>query len=195
MVAPQTATESQASGVVRIQKRLLTLADVGDSWSGITTLEVPTGSVVTPAVKDELRARGIVLKRFASCEASPAPAGPSRLMVMTVAGTKSELGNQLAAAAATVQPVASDCPSALKTLAKYFAESGTACIWCSPRPFAAVRETLSLPSVTAVHLVKLEHLSPAVEQVSPNTLILNDSDWTASAVANLARTWTRSFAV
>ncbi len=194
MVAPETATENRAAGILRIQKKLLTLADVRDSWSGITTLEVPTGSVVTPAVKDELRARGIVLTRFTSCEASLAAAGQGRLLVMTVAGTKGELMNKLGAAG-TVQPVASDSPSALRTLGKYFAESGIACIWCSPRPFAALRETLSLPSVTAVQLGKLEHLSQAVEQVSPNTLVLNDSDWTASAVANLARTWTRSLAV
>ena len=45
-----------------LDTRLVTLATLDDSPSNVRRLVVPQGAVITPAVKDELRNRGITLE-------------------------------------------------------------------------------------------------------------------------------------
>lgn len=59
--ANRGAVESPSKTDLRLTERLITLRTIEKQLSGMKRVVVPTKSVVTPAVKDELRARKIEL--------------------------------------------------------------------------------------------------------------------------------------
>ncbi len=191
--APVVAVAVAPPGEVRLEQRLVTLADLRDRWGSMKSLLVPTRCVVTPAAQDELRQRGVVLQRF---DGENKPAGSARLanalqelLIMIPAGKKSEAIVQLGNQGAEIAAIAQDCSLALSALQYHFSETRKLCLWSSPRPFAAVRACASVSQVAAVQLSRLDELSLAIEQAQPNVIILDDRIWTASSVANLARMW------
>ncbi len=69
--APETPV---ASGDLVVRDRVVTLAGVGERLETARRLVVPPRAVVTPALRDELRRRKIVLA-FAELRPTPASAG------------------------------------------------------------------------------------------------------------------------
>ena len=72
---------SSAGETVRLEKRVVTLEAVRDRLSACKVLVVPAGAIVTPAVKDELNARGICLQTASS----PRSRDPLQLETLCVA--------------------------------------------------------------------------------------------------------------
>jgi len=50
------------AGLVNVSDRVITLHSLKEHWQGLRRLQVKPGAVVTPAVRDELRERGIALQ-------------------------------------------------------------------------------------------------------------------------------------
>lgn len=59
--ASRSAADSTSSADLRIAERVITLRTIEKQLSGVKRVVVPPKSVVTPAVKDELKARKIDL--------------------------------------------------------------------------------------------------------------------------------------
>ncbi|HEX5104512.1 MAG TPA: hypothetical protein VFV87_11905, partial [Pirellulaceae bacterium] len=57
----QTAAQSAAD--LRLEERVITMDSIKGKLAGISRLVVGGGSIITPAVKDELRQRNIELVR------------------------------------------------------------------------------------------------------------------------------------
>ena len=52
-----------AGGALALNDRLVTLTTLRGRLDGVRSVRVPSGAVVTPAVRDELKQRGIELMR------------------------------------------------------------------------------------------------------------------------------------
>jgi len=190
--AGQAAVASTTS--LRLADRLITLERIQGRLEGIQIVEVPARSVVTPAVRDELRDRGIQLSRLAPAAAGQnSGAAPPMLIAAPPAkcktlnarrtrlqSTQAELGSTADTANSIVQWLRSQ------------AEPAALAIWSSPLPFAAALACKPLAELQAVQVSSLADIPRVVQQASPNLLLLDDSDWTAAAVLNLASTWLRS---
>ncbi len=180
-------------GELHLDQRLVTLEDLRDRWDTMKSLLVPKRCIVTPAVLDELRQRGVVLQRLDGVTKQTSSAqlaqGSKSLLVMMPAGKKADSVSQLCHQGIEVASIGQDSNLALTTLKNHLAEPHKLCVWSSPRPFAAARACAVFPHVAAVQLSRIEDLPLAIEQAQPNVLILDDRSWTASSVANLARSW------
>ncbi len=196
-VAPAKAPTFSPPGEVRLDQRLVTLEDLRDRWDGMKSLQVPTRCIITPAAKDELRQHGVDVQRFdravPQAGAEQLANSSSGLLVVTPAGKKLELSSQLNRLGAEIVTIGQDSSLALNALRKHLAGPQKLCLWSSPCPFADVRACASVPHAAAVQLSRFEDLPLAIEQAQPNVLILDDRRWTASSVANLARTWLTNF--
>ncbi|MGE3777471.1 MAG: hypothetical protein AB7F89_09825 [Pirellulaceae bacterium] len=67
VVAPEGGAGALPAQELVLADRLVTLATVQGRLNGVRSLVVPGRAVVTPAVRDELRARGIHLRREEPC--------------------------------------------------------------------------------------------------------------------------------
>lgn len=180
-------------GEVLLDQRLVTLEDLRDRWDTMKSLLVPKRCIVTPAAVDELRQRGVVLQRSDEVTKQVTSAqrehGSKSLLVMMPAGKKAESVSRLCHQGIETAAMGQDNNLTLTTLKNHLAEPHKLCLWSSPRPFAAARACAVFPHVAAVQLSRIEDLPLAMEQAQPNVLILDDRSWTATSVANLARTW------
>ena len=61
--APAGASPAERDGEVRVDSRVVTLETVAGRLAGARQLVVPQGALVTPAVRDELRRKGVALVR------------------------------------------------------------------------------------------------------------------------------------
>lgn len=188
-----TAPVVAQPGEVHLDQRLVTLEDLRERWDTMKSLLVPKRCIVTPAAVDELRQRGVVLQRSDGVTKQVTSAqleqGSKSLLVMMPAGKKAESVSRLCHQGIETAAIGPDNNLTLTTLKNHLAEPHKLCLWSSPRPFAAARACAVFPHVAAVQLSRIEDLSLAMEQAQPNVLILDDRSWTASSVANLARTW------
>ncbi len=199
LLAPPTQMDSRSTdgkpldpAVLRLQQKLVTLENVREHWNGIKRLQVPQSTVVTPAVRDELRQRGIVLERVQNNASLQSESRSSKLLLIVPTAKKTGIGTQLEPLGVTMQSNASNTEQAQTIVQQHVSNEGHACIWCTPQPFAAARAAANSTETIAVHLPKLEKLAQAIEEARPNTLILDDGEWTAQSVVNLARAWARS---
>lgn len=80
---PRTAPIPSGTAVVR--DSLVTLASIEDRLTGITRMVVSSRAIVTPAVVDELRKRGISIVRSADAIAGTTLANLGRELVVTLA--------------------------------------------------------------------------------------------------------------
>jgi hypothetical protein len=190
--------EAPTTGLVQLEQRLVTLEDLRERWPGMKILELPSACIVTPAVLDELRYRGVKLQRRQSSKQPTAGTHNNRsnltelqaLLVMVPAGGKSTLTNSVKLLGGTVQYAAEDCNRAADTVQAHTQASQKYCLWSSSRPFAAMRASaVASGHVAAVQLSRASDLQAAVEQAQPSVLIVDDRQWTADSLLNLARAW------
>lgn len=186
-------SRTTAGDTCRIDQPLVTLEDLKRVASQqIKALQVGPRCVVTPAAHDELRRLGIRLLRMT---ASDERDSVTRSSVLVIASTTREqaLGKPLAALGARLASV--DETQAEMALAAHIKQADAWCVWCTPRPYAAVHTANRLDAtVRCVHLPKMDDLSQAQQQVAPNVLVLNERDWSTASVVRLVERWIRSHA-
>ena len=169
------------SATLRLHEKLITLTAVRNRLTGIQVLEVSDRAIVTPAVIDELRERGVRLARQTNVE----PNNNSAPQFLLFAPHTKHSHNQIA-----VQQVESpELEVTAQEISSHVIAKNHAAIWCSPRPFAAVMATRPHPAMRAVQLASFQDLPLVMAQVDANVLILDDRHWSAASLANLTRTW------
>lgn len=195
MSAAQSIQPSDASATLWLDRSLVTLEDLRDSWSGLRKLQVPSRCVITPAVSDELRQRGVLLERLLATNAAPAANGDAgKLLVLAPRANHGPIARQIASSGAQLLPIEQECSSTcLAAIRQHLAMGEQFCVWCTSRPFAAVRACSDAADVVAVQLPQLEDLSRAIEQAQPNVLVVDAVRWNAIALTQLIRQWSRSF--
>jgi len=182
---PSAASLQSDATRLRLELPLITLEELGNNLSGIQVLEVPRRAVVTPAVLDELRQRGVKLQRLSPHDLRQSSSTQSSPTVMLVAPTVMVM--QQSTAAHVVEDV--DPQTTLQTIVGHVSTTGNGAVWCSPRPFAAAVATRSQSQLRAVQLTSFGDLKQAVAEAQPNLLILDPRQWSAPAIANLLRAW------
>jgi hypothetical protein len=183
-----TAEATPPSDTLRLDQRLVTLNDLAGRLGAFKVLQVDARAVVTPAVQDELRDRGVSLQRVPRQPATAAKDEP-QLLIIASPNKQSAVASQVQALQLQSLAAADDDNATVELLSHQLRAGVQAGIWCAAKPFAAMRATLHQPSIVAVQLSKLNDLAMAVEEANPNTLILSDRDWSVAAVAGLARAW------
>ena len=201
---PSLTPNSSPHSPLRLEQPLLTLEHLRDNWNGLRIVQVPARCVVTPAVVDELRQRGVVLERFANSTAADAAhtdGASAKLLVLASKHNHSGLAGQLAGSGVNLHWLDHNSPDpasqelALAAVGKHVTPSADRfCLWCTTRPFAALQACCQDAHVRVVQLPQLEDLPRAVEQARPNVIVVDSSRWGTSAIAQLVRNWTRSFA-
>ncbi len=189
-----SSLDTPSPNTLRLHRKLITLDDLRDHWNTFKYLEVGRQAIITPAVRDELRERGVTLTRSHPSSRDKSDAHSHRLLILTPNKNANLLADSLANLDAQCRTAPSDCHETVKAIADHFLSGGAACLWCSNQPFAAAAAAARSQSLIAVQLERLQDLSRATEQASPNTLILDERNWSTASVANLARLWSRSSA-
>ena len=190
--------DASPPAALRLEQQLVTLEHLRDRWSGLSVLQVPRRCVVTPAVVDELRLRGVALERFTTSirpsSTSAEPAG-ARLLVLAAKNNQSGLAGQLVGSRVELQWLEQDSHEAgLAAVRKQVASADRFCLWCTSRPFAAINACCQDAQLTAVQLPQIEDLQRAIDETRPNVIVVDSTRWRTTAVAQLANNWTRSIA-
>ncbi len=162
---------------LHLQQRVVTLVGLADRLSGVRRVLLPPGAVVTPAVRDEFRRRGIRMES-APAEAGPGTASESALIVaMDSSPPPQTLWDTVAAAAGAVRTLG---PTPLAELIPHLAETigepPRAALLITGQPAAALCLANRYPRLRAVASAgEPESFRQAVETIGANVLVL-DSD-------------------
>lgn len=195
--------EPQSPAALRLEQRLVTLEHLRDSWSGLSVLQVPTRCVVTPAVVDELRLRGVALERFTpsiSTSSTSAETSSAKLLILASKNNQSGLAEQLGGSQVNLQWLDQDSrgqdshEAGLAAIRQHVASADRFCLWCTSRPFAAMNACCQDTQVTAIQLPQIEDLARAIDEARPNVIVVDSTRWQKMAIAQLANNWSRSFA-
>ena len=190
--------EPSNSGSLRLEQPLVTLEHLRDSWHGLHVLQVPARCVVTPAVVDELRLRGVALERIAAAVrpgSTKAEAVGAKLLLLAVKNNQFGLAGQLAGSSVQLQSIEPDSHAVgLAAARQQVASADRYCLWSTSRPFAAMNACSQEAQITAVQLAQVEDLPRAIEEVRPNVIVVDSTRWRPVAIAQLVHNWTRSFA-
>lgn len=186
---PPACTTSSPK-VLSLEQAVVSLEQLRDLPHNLTTLQVASTAVVTPAVHDELRAKSIKLQRLARAD-NPA----AKLADILVIGTP-----QLAASVTRSRNLtgckAITCGDKIDEAARAASqrivdESTSKTIWYTSKPFAASLVSQGRGKTRAVQLAHPNQLAQATQEASPNLLILDSAHWTDSAVVRLLTQWSQ----
>ena len=181
------------AATLRLDGRLITLEQLKNKLNGIRRLEVLPRAIVTPAVLDELRDRGVRLHRVSGSASGTSPVERAEAILLAAPAAKADaIGKQAPADRLVALAVDGPPEITVRELGQRLASANRRGIWCSRKPFAAMVSTASHAHITAVQLSNLNDLPRALDEAKPNLLILDDSQWSLAAVINLASAWHRS---
>lgn len=176
------------TGRLRIATSPVTWQDLRDQMSGVQVVEVSARAVVTPAVLDELRDRGIQLHRAARLTESDGRASTSAIEnpQMLLLGP---IARRLEHPSIEFTPSTANSAADVCRIAAHLNSGGRGAIWCSPTPYAASRAATANSSLLAIHLGSIQSLPQAVREADPNVLILDDAAWESSDLQELTEIW------
>lgn len=181
--APETPV---ASGDLVVRDRVVTLAGVGERLETARRLVVPPRAVVTPALRDELRRRKIVLVFE---EARPTPASAARAIV-TVLGTRIDpapVVEELGRAGIAVDLRRFDClVEATDDLAGRLAAGDCSGIMLSSYPAIALCLANRHPRVRAILASDASRTAADAASVGANLLILEPRRTPSGAIGEIA---------
>ncbi|MEZ6135077.1 MAG: hypothetical protein R3C53_09230 [Pirellulaceae bacterium] len=168
--------------ILRLDEQLVTLEQLRDRLAGVRCVEVLRRAVVTPAVVDELRQRGIRLQRI---DITATRVEPHDLLILAPASKHTRQLDEYKLLAAD------DTAMGLTQLTSHLTEAVCAnakssAIWCSGQPYQALLATKTSPSLRAVLLPNMAELRRAVAEAAPNVLIVDDR-WSSLQLVGLAR--------
>ncbi|MBN2021167.1 MAG: hypothetical protein JW809_00090 [Pirellulales bacterium] len=157
---------------VRATARVVTLADVGPRLGNARCLLVPPGAVVTPAVRDVLRDRGISLC-FASVESPPGTAGGTLAMVVAVSSfDPAAVVEILRKSGLVVEPTRSACLiETCDRLAEAASRGGLLGVVLTPHVAAALCLANRLSGLRAVMAADPDQAVEAARAVGANVLV------------------------
>lgn len=165
-----------------LRKPLVTLEQLsGKVLKDIRVVEVARKAVVTPAVKDELRLRGIQLKRTVA--SWPVAVREAEILMITSAA-KSLRHSRIVAEQIETTP-----ESTTEQALEHLTAPERCVVWCSRTPYAAHQAVCRHGQVRASLLFALSDLERAGSEVNPNVLILDDRRWSLADLNTLVHQW------
>lgn len=173
--AKSTAPENgQPADELRLAGGVVALADIKDRLDRIRRVVVPVRTVVTPAVRDELRRRGVTLVRVD--HAARRPATGLRLVVR-ILGSRFDPATITAALEGEpvdVRPERRDClVASTDELARELAEPNTAGLIVSTHPAMALRLAGRHRNLRAVWGVDFGRLERDLADIGANVLVVD----------------------
>jgi hypothetical protein len=163
---------------------VITLELLAGRLEGIAVLQVPQNAVVTPAVIDELKDRGVQLARNSQLDARVHRDIPSNLLMVAPISWRAALDDRVEFTAGS-----QNCSADVRRIAVHVNSGGTKALWVTETPFAAARAAAENSAVRAVQLLRGRDLSRAISEAEPNTLILDQLSWDGSQVLDLIADW------
>lgn len=194
-----TANEHVASSpdCQRLSQRLVTLEALPERFEpAARVLEVDLRAIVTPAVRDELKQRGVQLRRVEGLldkVGRPGGESPGQPPV-TLVGSGQGITRAVGLARDLTLHAVGGCgdPEREVIAVRRAVEQGCRhVLWATRVPYAAMLAACRTDGVLGVWLPNSSQLSVALDQAQPNVIIIDRSQWSAAALAGLARTWTR----
>lgn len=195
------SADNIAPGTLVVDDRLVTLQSLSDRLVGITCVQVPRKSVITPAVVDELRRKGIKLVRqvnslnsnSSTTVSNSSNAASTTSLCLVANDEKSRIVRsvnkqqtiELIAAGADEQVIAGRLSSMSQQTKKLQV------VWCSARPYAAQLACSKLGNPRAICLLHGNDLRRAVQEASPEVIIVDDDRWSGFQVAKLIQAWSQ----
>jgi hypothetical protein len=181
---PVAAAASPISSVdpsaVVLDCRLVTLAALEGRLDGARRLLVPQGAVVTPAVKDELRARDITLETRARAHtSSDSERGALHVVCCNETAEAGRLAAALIAAAALPTESSTDLAAAVRELAGQAGDHRAAWILLTDQPLAGVCLANRHATLRAAAGVTAREAAQAVELIAANLLVVDPRQVTA----------------
>jgi ribose 5-phosphate isomerase RpiB len=170
--AAAEATTEETPGTLRLSERLVTLAALDGKLDSTRRLLVPPRAVVTPAVKDELRSRGIVLDVQRSAAAASRRSG-----LQLVCCTRTTEAERLAAVLTEAVELScqrqSELSAAVGVVAQALADPAAACILVTDQPLAAVCLANRRPRIRAAAGISGQEAATAIESIGANLLVVD----------------------
>ncbi|MCL4190977.1 MAG: hypothetical protein KJZ87_04460 [Thermoguttaceae bacterium] len=171
---PAARESSETTDELRLTGRVVALADIKDRLDQIRRVVVPVRAVVTPAVLDELRRRGVTLVRL-----DHAPRKPATGLALVVRILGSRFDPAIIAAALEGEPVEirserRDClVASTDELARELAEPNTAGLIVSTHPAMALRLAGRHRGLRAVWGVDSGRLERDLADIGANVLVVD----------------------
>jgi hypothetical protein len=172
-VAPPAAAPAGPKPLV-LTGSVITLSHLSGLAEGVRQVVVPVGSVVTPAVRDELDRRRV---RLVTASATASAVGERLRLVLVAAGKSfdpASLAGALRGSAAEVETHSTDClMAASDRLAAEVAKKNTLGALVTRHPAAALCLANRLAGVRAIWGVDPAMIQAAAEDVGANVLIVD----------------------
>lgn len=179
---------ASTSSTLVLNDRLISLESLRGQLSDVTTLKVNKQAVVTPAVLDELRDKGIGLERYSpAAKPSLSSSGTSldSSLLLMVDGSAKPWQSFPGQVLASNLNAAADA----RRIVAHLIGGGSHAIWCTNRPFAASLAAAAKPELQSIQLPSPTDLPQAVEEATPNLLVIDQSSWNASQLSDIAQQW------
>lgn len=173
-----------------LEQAVVSLEQLRDLPQDLTTLQVTSSAVVTPAVHDELRAKNIKLERIASAGKDTAESaeilviGTSQLAA-SVTRSRNLLGCKTIACGDQIDEATRAASQRIVN------DSSSRTVWYTSKPFAASLVSQGRGKTRAVQLMHPNQLAQATQEASPNLLILDRAHWNDAAVVRLLTQWSQ----
>jgi hypothetical protein len=189
--SPKQAEASPTKSCV-IAERVVTLAALEGRLNGASVLTVPRGAVITPAVRDELKTRGIRL------EIADAPAkGEAKNFVELLVGIADVPDDVSVLTKATQEHVTGlanvqsmqqvDLAALIGRMAEWMASRPSVAVVLTRRPTAAVCLANRHRGLRAVWANTPKALAEAMNTIAPNVMIYNPAAHSVSAQRAILR--------
>ena len=170
----QTRTPAADKRELVISARVVTTAEIGDRLSGVRRLVVGPRAVVTPSVRDLLRAGDVTLVRAESTPQSVA--ADVRLIVTTLGKSFDSAGliGALREEGVELDARSSDCViTTSRELAEELAKGQTLAVMLTSRPAIAMCVANRLPGVRAVLATDAAATAKATASIGANLLVIS----------------------
>jgi hypothetical protein len=177
---PVTSTDTDRATLV-LTAPLVSLEHLrGKAMNGVQVVEVPRRAVVTPAVKDELKLRGIQLRR---ARAVYPPRQEAEIMLIAPAS------KGLRHARLMTEHVESTVAEGVRWTLEHLVAPTRRVVWCSRTPFAALHGLNAHETARTALLFSTADLLRAETEMQPNVLLLDDRRWSLADINNLVHHW------
>ncbi|MCA9129967.1 MAG: hypothetical protein KDB22_22925 [Planctomycetales bacterium] len=184
-------TPATAAGMLQLRGSLVAMEHIQRRLKGIQRVQVEPQAVVTPAVLDELKLRGIRLERVASRYTNSTARTPTNeLLVIAPAGKTNHVSRQ----AEIVYAEENSSDAVADSVAAHLRAGGKGAVWRAASPYSAILAASRVPALRAVQLFDVRELTRAIEDADPNVFIVDDRHWSAAAVSYLIQAW-RAYAI
>jgi ribose/galactose isomerase len=189
------ASGGTKASTLKLAERVVTLATLKDKLAGVKTIVVPRGAIITPLVRDELKATNIKLE-FADRPSDSKRAARQLLVAVTTTFNPTRLLKRLAAAGINTQTLtAADGKEAVKKMTKELENAAAAGVILTDHPAATACVANRDPAVRAAVAADARSAQDALESLDANLLVVDPAAHSLFALEKIIREYAQSSTV